>query len=331
MTDHVATLDALLARFDAARRPASTPYRWAHRHDGGGHAFHLVFSSLIHGDEVGSLPGLVRATEDLHAGRITYSGRATLLLGNPEAARQDVRFLEADLNRVFVQGMDGAAHEVRRARALMPLLDAADVYLDFHQTIKASRQPFYIFPWGERAWQWARALRGATVWVTRNPGQAFSSGMMCADEFVRERGQPGITIELGQKGWSDDAADTTYAMITGAMALADDVAAGRRTLAEAAESQPDLEFYETKHREAFTDPKMTLRPGIWNFEPVDAGATLSAPGTPTMQAARAGAVLFPKYPPRDGQGAALDPRPGEIFRIVTPLERHPLELWGGGS
>jgi hypothetical protein len=41
-----------------------------------------------------------------------------------------------------------------------------------------------------------------------------------------------------------------------------------------------------------------------------------------------GAILFPKYPPRDDQGLALDPRPKEICRIIRPLDGHPLELWG---
>ena len=329
MTEHARTLDALLDRFDAVRHAAPKAYRWAHQHDGGEHPFHLVFSSLIHGNEVGSVEGLVRVVEDLASGRIRYGGRATLFLGNPEAGRANVRFLDADLNRVFVPDLAGSAHEIRRALELMPVLDEADVYLDFHQTLKAARQPFYIFPWGEQAWHWVRALGGAQVWVTRNPGQAFSSGVMCADEYVRERGRPGITIELGEKGWSSEAAETTYRMITEALAIADDMAAGRRTVADAAAEKPDVHFYDTIHREQFSDPAMTLKPGIGNFEPVSEGAVLSAPGTPEIRAHHEGAVLFPKYPPRDADGGALDPRPREIFRIVAELDRHPLELWGG--
>lgn len=331
MTEHARILDGLLDRFDAVRHGGEHTFRWAHAHDGGEHPFHLVFSSLIHGNEVGSVEGLVRAVEDLQSGRLPYGGRATLFLGNPEAGRANVRFLDADLNRVFVQDLQGHAHEIRRALELMPILDEADVYLDFHQTLKAARQPFYIFPWSEQAWHWVRALAGARVWVTRNPGQAFSSGVMCADEFVRERGQPGITIELGEKGWSAEAADTTYRMIADALRFADDMAAGRKTIAEAAAEQPDVHFYDTIYRQSFADPAMTLMPGIGNFEPVSEGAVLNAPGTPDLKAPHAGVVLFPKYPPRDEDGAALDPRPKEIYRICAELEMHPLDLWGTGQ
>ena len=328
MTDHVSTLNALLDRFDRARAPGPTTYRWAHRHDGGEHDTHLVFSSIIHGNEVGSLPGLVRAVEDLAAGRLSHGGRETFLLGNPEAAEKNVRFLEADLNRVFLPELDETIHEHRRARELMTLLDEADVYLDFHQTLKASRQPFYIFPWSEQGWLWVRALGGAEVWVTRNPGLAFSSGMMCADEYVRARGKPGITLELGEKGWGDEPAERTYQMIVDALRFADDLAAGRRSLREAAEARPDVHFFQTEHRVLFKDRAMRLAPGIANFEPVTAGQLLSAPGTPELRAPADGAVLFPKYPPRNAEGLALNPRPKEIFRVITELAAHPMELWG---
>ncbi len=330
MTEHSHRLDALLNRFDATRRADPDTYRWSHHHDGGEHPFHLVVSSLIHGNEVGSLAGVVRVMEDLASGAIRYGGKATFFIGNPEAGRANVRFLEADLNRVFVRGLQGSAHEIKRALELMPLLDQADVYLDFHQTLKAARQPFYILPWSEAAWLWVRALGGAEVWVTRNPGQAFSSGVMCADEYVRERGRPGITIELGEKGWSQEAADTTYRMITEALQIADEEAAGTRTLREAAEAKPDVRFYNTCFRQPFDDPQMRLLNGIGNFEPITEGEVLSAVGTPELRAPHTGAVLFPKYPPRDSDGNALDPRPKEIYRVVEELSVHPLELWGQG-
>ncbi|MCO4772364.1 MAG: succinylglutamate desuccinylase/aspartoacylase family protein [Deltaproteobacteria bacterium] len=331
MTEHALRLDALLDRFDAVRHADPHTYRWAHRHDGGEHPFHLVFSSLIHGNEVGSLAGLVAVVEDLAAGRIRFGGRATFFIGNPEAGRANVRFLDADLNRVFVPDLAGSAHEIKRALEIMPMLEEADAYFDFHQTIKPARQPFYIFPWSEAAWLWVRAVQGAEVWVTRNPGQAFASGVMCADEYVRERGVPGITLELGEKGWSQEAADTTYRVITEALKLADDEATGARTLRDAAMAVPDVHFYDTMHRQAFSDPAMALVDGVGNFEPVTEGAVLSRVSSPELKAACTGAVLFPKYPPRDADGNALDPRPKEIYRVVAELDQHPLELWGSGA
>ena len=82
---------------------------------------------------------------------------------------EDARYLEADLNRVFLDtGND--RHEDRRAKQAMPILDAADVFLDFHQTILPTAQPFHL-PVAEVGWQWARAVRGTDVWV-RDPASA---------------------------------------------------------------------------------------------------------------------------------------------------------------
>ncbi len=206
MLSHQDRLDAALTRFSRAARRPEGGYLWAHHHDGGLHDSHIVFSSLIHGNEVGPLEGLVNVVEGLAEGSLSFGGRATLFLGNPEAAREDERFLESDLNRVFGEASEGDSHEERRARELMPLLDRADIYIDFHQTLKPTRSEFYVFPWSHESGLWVRALAGASVWVTRHPGTAFSPGMMCADEYVRVRGAPGITLELGEKGWRRSAA-----------------------------------------------------------------------------------------------------------------------------
>ncbi len=327
MSAHIHKLESVLDRFSKARHRPEGAYEWSHHHDGGVHDTHLVFSSLIHGNEVGPLEGLVRIVEALSDGSLRFGGRVTLFVGNPEAARADQRFLEADLNRVFGPIATGQTHEERRARELMPLLDQGDVYIDFHQTLKATRSEFYIFPWSVTAGLWVRALAGAEVWVTRNPGQAFSPGMMCADEYARAQGKPGITLELGEKGWREEAAATAHRVMKDALSLADDIVAGTRTLREAAEAQPAVTFVETAVRQRFTDPKMALREGLMNFDPVEEGDVLSAPGTPELRASQSGALLFPKYPPRDSKGSALDPRPKEIYRIVAPVSGDPETLW----
>ena len=127
-------LTALLDRFQQTAMPHPFDYEWVHHHDGGEHALHVVFGCMVHGNEYGSLPAAVRLVDELHKGTRSFGGKITVFLGNPEAALRHQRYLEADLNRVFLDtGND--THEDRRARALMPILDAADVLIDFHQTI----------------------------------------------------------------------------------------------------------------------------------------------------------------------------------------------------
>jgi len=326
VTSHHEQLQAHLDRFSALCRPEPGGYRWSHRHEGGRHDLHLVFGSMIHGDEVGSLPAIIQAVEQLTQGSLRFGGRITLFIGNPEAGMERKRFLEQDLNRMFMDRED-EAHEVQRARQLMPILDGADLLVDFHQTILATHKPFYICPWHRSGWLWARALAGAEHWVTRPPNQSFASGLVCADEYVRLQGKAAMTLELGEQGFFPDAAERALRTIHRALDLGDRLAEDPQSLEQQAGEMPELTFLQTVHREKFVVPEMTLKPGLINFEPVDCGDLLSPPGRPELRAPADGAVLFPKYPPRDDEGAALDPRPGELYRIVGPLEGHPLDLW----
>lgn len=315
-------LSALLEAFDALR-PADTPFDYPRSATFGlgEHDTHLVFGAMVHGDEVGSLPAVVAVMRALHADPTLCRGKVTFFVGNPEAGLADTRFLESDLNRVFTDDPPDT-HEGRRATEIRPILDAADVFIDLHQTILDTRQAFYIAPFQVQGWHWARALRAAEVWVTRHPGASFSSGTCCADEYVRLRGKPAITIELSRKGFVEDAAAKAGAAIRDALALSDAVAAGETTLAEAAARQEDVVCYETVHREPFHPDTLALREGLVNFQPVTEGEVLTAEGSPVRTAPCDGMVLFPKFPPVV-DGAYKRPLPKEIFRVIAPLAEHP--------
>ena len=134
-------LEALQRRLHGVPLSAST--------DGGRHSLHLVFGTMVHGNEVGPLPAVVELAEALAAGELTFGGRVTVFVGNPAAGLRGVRLLEADLNRVFVDStIDTVEH--RRARELRRILDTADLFVDFHQTNSPTPTAFYIFPWSPR-------------------------------------------------------------------------------------------------------------------------------------------------------------------------------------
>jgi hypothetical protein len=319
-------LEHWLSRFRTLCEPGADAYEWSHRYDGGLHGLHVVFSSMVHGNEVGSLPGLIQVMEGLKSGELSFGGRITFFVGNPEAGRQGKRFLEADLNRVFLD-RDDDLHEIRRSREIMPILDDCDVYIDFHQTILETATPFYINVWREDLWHWARAIAATPAWVTSPPGQAFSPGTRCADEYVRDLGRPSLTIELSQAGFSPEAEALAISSMLKTLALADQVAAGAQ-IEELAQSEPELVFYQTMHREPFATGGHALEPGKINFGSCRQGERLSAPESPEILAPMTGKLLFPKYPERDADGSALEPMPGEIFHVIQRMEAHPFELWG---
>jgi succinylglutamate desuccinylase len=306
-------LETLLKRFQThANHPS---YPWMYRYVGGKHETHIILSTLIHGNETGPLPAFLWAIEALENGTLQYGGTITCVLGNPEAALQDQRFLESDLNRMFLDTPLNT-HESRRAIILRNIFDEADIFIDFHQTILPSTKPFYICPWTDVSAQWARALALTDAGIDATPPTGPAT-TRCADDYVSLRGKPAITIELGEKGFHTEAETIAQKAIQRAILLADDLAQGG-SLSTLAKIQPEITLYQTLHREPYLSDTLLLRPGLINFLPLHKGELLSAPKTPEIRAAIDGCILFPKYPAFNKRGLPLA-RPKEIFRIVAPL------------
>lgn len=119
--------------------------------DSGAPGLHLCIVALTHGNE---FAGAILLDRMLRDGLRPVQGRMTLIFANLDAfSRFDPadptasRFLEEDLNRVWDSAtLDGPRRsaELRRARALRPMLDSADVILDLHSMLWPSDPLFLV-------------------------------------------------------------------------------------------------------------------------------------------------------------------------------------------
>lgn len=271
----------------------------------------LVFGFAIHGNEHGSLPALLRLQDELT--RSPAAVHVTLLLGNVDAIRADERFLEEDFNRVFTFDRPAASAERKRAERVRPILDRADFFLDFHQTQTPTSRPFYTFPWSEELVLWARVLSLAEVGLTRPAGQAFSSGLRCLDEYVRDRGRTGLTIETGMRGQDWAQAERVYQGARRAISAWEAIHQGRASLSSLAEDAPSIDFYQTEHIIPSDGQNVRLRPGLENWSRVERGERLSALGSKEILSPWTGYALFPKY-----FNADQSPPP-ELLRLARPF------------
>ncbi|MBT6179501.1 MAG: hypothetical protein HOI23_19825 [Deltaproteobacteria bacterium] len=301
------------------------PIPWTLSFDFGKHDQHMVFGAITHGNETGSLPGFVQMAQALANGEFEYGGRVTLMLGNIEACKKDQRFLEADLNRVFLEEAPESL-EKKRAFEMMEVLNQADVFIDFHQTIEPSEKPFYIFPFHESGYQWAKLLGGGTSLITRDSRHAFSAGCVCADEFARNRGIPGITLEMGQKGITEIAKELTWQTMERALNALNAVAAGQSIKAQLESSNPpEFEFIEIQYAESFSGPGSQLEPGLLNFTWVEKSQVIGKHDDGSdMVVPQAGYLVFPKYPQRDEHGIVIGRAPGQIYNLAVKMDEHPL-------
>jgi succinylglutamate desuccinylase len=88
----------------------------------------IQYVTAIHGNE--QMPTLALAT----LGEFQT-------IGNPQALKKDVRFVDCDLNASF--GVSGVLYEQRRAPQILAQLDAAKFTVDFH-TFSHEMPPFAI-------------------------------------------------------------------------------------------------------------------------------------------------------------------------------------------
>ena len=321
-----------LDRFNeiANKCPGTAP--WSFRFEGGQHQKHILFGGITHGNEVGSLPSLVQLAENLISQQTKFGGIITIMLGNVEACLADKRFIEADLNRVFLDSAPKSL-EKSRAKELMSLFDGIDLFIDFHQTIEPSESPFFIFPFHLAGYHWARLAAGGLRLVTRDPAREFAKGQVCADEYARSLGVPGITIEMGQKGLTELSAGLTSQCCHRAMFAMDEIARGE-TIDKLVKSEDssELEFFEIQSAQTFDSEYMRLDPGLKNFSRVKAGQVIGQAdraGAP-LKANMDGYLLFPKYPRRSDSHAALGPYPSEIYNLAVPMKEHPLRVYKNG-
>ena len=295
----------LFDRFLQAKRPGPHNYHWATHHDGGSD-WHVVVAGIIHGNEVGSLPGLVTIAEQIAAQQFHFPHKLTVFLGNPEATLNNCRFLESDLNRCFLKCPE-ETHETRRAQELIPILEQADLYIDLHQTIRHTERPFYIFPRREDSLRWAEYLDLSQTYVDATPAKRPSS-TRCADEFVWLRNKPALTVELSEKGFNPTADRLTTQLFDKLLTAEPDL------------PQPGvstLEILHTSHRETYDLSTRRLRPGLSNFTPVFEGENLAKINTPEIIVPMSGYLLFPKYPPENPDGSLVHRPPNHIFRIIS--------------
>ncbi|MDR5774648.1 MULTISPECIES: M14 family metallopeptidase [unclassified Caballeronia] len=124
----------------SAHEAGNTGIPYVHTFDSGVAGPHVMINALTHGNEV---CGAIAVDELLRAKVRPRRGKLTLAFANVDAyrrfdaAKPDAsRFVDQDFNRVWTaQTLDDTSRdssELRRARAMRPVIDTVDLLLDLH-------------------------------------------------------------------------------------------------------------------------------------------------------------------------------------------------------
>ncbi|HKT98514.1 MAG TPA: succinylglutamate desuccinylase/aspartoacylase family protein [Paraburkholderia sp.] len=124
----------------AVHERSATGIPYVHTFDSGVAGAHVMINALTHGNEV---CGAIVVDALLRLGLRPRRGKLTLAFANVEAYRRfdpaqpdAARFVDQDFNRVWTaQALDDRSRdssELRRARAMRPVIDEIDLLLDLH-------------------------------------------------------------------------------------------------------------------------------------------------------------------------------------------------------
>jgi len=190
---------------------SGVPY--IHTFDSGLPGPHVMINALTHGNEV---CGAIAVAGLLDHGLRPRCGRLTLSFANVDAyatfdaARPDAsRFVDQDFNRVWtasvLDDMSRDSSELRRARAMRPVIDTVDLLLDLHSMHEKSRALIVSGPL-DKGIALARAL-GAPADIIVDEGHPEGRRMRDYADF----GDPAsarnaLLIECGQH-WETVAVD----------------------------------------------------------------------------------------------------------------------------
>ncbi|WP_233887197.1 succinylglutamate desuccinylase/aspartoacylase domain-containing protein [Paraburkholderia flagellata] len=124
----------------AAHERSETGIPYVHTFDSGVPGPHVMINALTHGNEVcGAIvvDALLRARLRPRRGKLTFAFANVEAYRRFDPARPDAaRFVDQDFNRVWTaQALDDRSHdssELRRARAMRPVIDDVDLLLDLH-------------------------------------------------------------------------------------------------------------------------------------------------------------------------------------------------------
>ncbi|WP_246653648.1 succinylglutamate desuccinylase/aspartoacylase domain-containing protein [Azospirillum formosense] len=170
-----------------------------------------VIVSLIHGNEIS---GAVAMDRLFRMGLRPTRGRLTLVFANTAAYQgfdaerpYASRFVDEDMNRVWSpEVLDGPRDsvELRRARQLRPVFDAADVILDLH-SMTADTPPLTLCGRTDRARALARRL-GHPAWIVADEGHAAGKRVIDYADFAEADGRrTALLVECGQH-WRNETA-----------------------------------------------------------------------------------------------------------------------------
>ena len=270
--------------------------------------YDLTLIALNHGDEVGGIAVLNLLCELISSKKLTPSIRIVLLLGNVAAAEQGKRFIERDINRSF-SCRDKLSLESKRAKCIESIVINSRFMLDIHQTIEPTSTPFFVLQFNPLAAIFAHNIHPDHPVITDKENTAEKMGGMRCDEFGYQSNCISLALEIGQKGFSEEAISVGLnASINALKTVENWQVISERNLKKM------NSMWTWEHIELYPEEHVQLLPGLKNFDRVFKNQIIGKTESGVhIKIAIDGLLIFPKYINKG------DKKPVELYRILAEV------------
>lgn len=244
----------------------------------------------VHGNEKCGIIAMEKILPTLKINK----GRVLIGYGNPRAIDQDVRYTEANLNRMFkpdniLSEKEKSSYEYKRAQFIKKYLDQADALLDVHATSSLTSKPFLI-------------CENDTENIAKHlPFDLVVSGFDefepgGTDYYMNNNGKIGICAECGFLGGSLSAKVAQQTILVFLLARG--------------HIRGDIKMYKQKNIKIYNSyitktNKFTLTKEFENFEKIREGQLIGVDGEEKIRSPKKSLILFADNVKKIGSQAFL--------------------------
>jgi predicted deacylase len=285
----------------SAYRAGNTGTDYVHRFASGRPGPHVLVNALTHGNE---FCGMVAATHLLDNAVRPRIGTLTVSFANVEAYATfdpaqpfESRQLVHNLNRVWSpELLDGSddSPELRRARALRPVVAAADHILDLHSTSQ-DVEPFWVYPAYVRNAAVALAIGRPSIHLVMPNGLGSGTPVIQHGRHGQAGGTAGAALvaECGQH----------FRRATGELAVevALDFLAHFGLIEARSHAKAPQRRYELLRTYVIQTPAYRFTRPVKGFETFEAGELIATDGDVEIRAPEACTILMPAREPVVGK------------------------------
>lgn len=235
-----------------------------------------IFSG-IHGNELAGQMAVKKLKENLEL----TSGTVYLVEANDEAIRENKRFVNKNLNRLFVRGKKKEVREDEIAEELMNLLDNCDALLDLHSYNDEIENRTVFAICEENGLNLVKTLEIKTAITGFTAMQEGGT-----DGYMNRNGKIGVCVELGSINISEE-------MSVLGEKIAKQFLSYFKLIEKVGESSSEKTILDAKMMYRKNTNKMVFTKNYKTFDEIPANTVFATDGNLELKTKNDSVILFP--------------------------------------